>query len=144
MRFDKENELMSEQAVTGAATVSSNSYQKASADQDIAIGRRMALLFYFHAAGAGTTHTLSVIEADVTALTTNKEVLASVSIATADLPADKFVEVPIPPRKMNQLHLGAQHSATGGTTTATLSCWLVPQDEIPYYKSFPKLNDVEF
>lgn len=144
MRFDIENELMREQSVTGAATVSAHSYQKQSAAQDISIGRRMSMLFYFHAAGAGTTHTLDVVQADVTALTTGKEVIASRSIATDDIPADKFVEVPIPQGVMDKVQLGVQHTATGGTTTATLSCWLVPQDEIAQYKSFPKINDVEF
>lgn len=139
MRFDVEDELMSSQAMTGATTVSAHSRQKQTAGQDLSIGRRMALLFYFHAAGAGTTHTLDAIQADNTALTTNKEVLSSVSITTANIPSDKFVEVPIPQGVMSRLHLGAQHTATGGTTTATLSCWFVPQDEIPRFKSFPKV-----
>jgi hypothetical protein len=141
MQFDIENELMSSQAFTGAATVSASSYQKQVATQDLSMGRRMAMLFYFHAAGAGTTHTLDVIEADVTALTTNKTVIATRSITTANLPRDKFVEVPIPQGVMTRLHLGAQHTASGGTTTATLSCWLVPLDEIDKYKSFPKVVD---
>lgn len=139
--MDKENELSSSQAFTGGATVSTNSYQKQSAAQDISIGRRMALLVYFHAAGAGTTHTLDVVEADVTALTTNIEVLNTVTITTANIPTDKFVEIPIPAYKMNQLHLGFRHAATGGTTTATISCWLVPQDSIAKYKDFPKVVD---
>jgi hypothetical protein len=143
MRFDIQNELSSEQAFTGAATVSTNSYQKQSAAQDISIGRRMALLVYFHAAGAGTTHTLEAVQADVTALTTNIEVLSTVSVTTSALPADKFVEIPIPQGVMDRLHLGFRHTATGGTTTATISCWLVPQDEIASYKSFPKVVDAE-
>lgn len=139
MRFDIENELSSSQAFTGAATVSTNSYAKQTAAQDISIGRRMALLVYFHAAGAGTTHTLEAIQATDAALTAGVEVLASVDIATADIPADKFVEVPYPQGTMDKQYLGLRHSAAGGTTTATISCWLVPQDEIPKYKSFPKV-----
>lgn len=141
MRFDKQNELSSSQAFTGAATVSTNSYQKQSAAQDISIGRRMAILVYFEAAGAGTTHTLDAIQADDAPLTVNKEVLGSVSVTTTALPAEKFVEVPFPQGTMTRLYLGFQHAATGGTTTATISCWLVPQDEIPKYKSFPKVVD---
>lgn len=141
MRFDFENELSSSQAFTGAGTVSTNSYQKQTAAQDLSIGRRLALLVYFHAAGGSTTHTLSAIQADDTALATNQATLSSVSITTASLPADKFVEVPIPQGTMSQLHLGFKHSATGGTTTATISAWLVPQDEIHKYKSFPKVVD---
>lgn len=140
--MDKQNELCSAQAFTGAATVSANSYQKASAAQDISIGRRMAILVYFSAAGAGTTHTLDAIQSTVTALT-SPDVLASVSVTTTALPDDKFVEVPIPAHKMTKQHLGLQHTATGGTTTATISAWLVPQDEISSYKSFPKVVDAE-
>lgn len=143
MRFDYEDELCKSQAFTGAATVSAHSRQKQSADQDISIGRRMAILVYFHAAGAGTTHTLEAVQADVTALTTNVEALSSVSIATSAIPADKFVEVPIPQGVVDRLHLGLRHTATGGTTTATISAWLVPQDEIAKWKSFPKVNDAE-
>lgn len=142
--FDVENELSSSQAFTGAATVSTNSYKKQSAAQDIGIGRRMALLVYFHAAGAGTTHTLEAIEATDAGLTAGVAALSSVSITTAALPSGNFVEVPIPSNKMSKQYLGFRHTATGGTTTATISCWLVPQDEIAMYKSFPKINDVDF
>lgn len=44
MRFDIENQLSVAQAFTGSATVSTHSYKKQSAAQDISIGRRMALL----------------------------------------------------------------------------------------------------
>ena len=64
MRFDVENQLCVAQAFTGSATVSSNSYMKQSADQDIAIGRRMGLMcIVTTAAGSGSTHTMEVIEA---------------------------------------------------------------------------------
>ena len=63
MRFDIENQLSVEQAFTGATTVSTNSYQKQTAIQDLSIGRRMALLVLPSvAAGAGSTHTLDVIQ----------------------------------------------------------------------------------
>lgn len=143
MFLDVQNELSSSQAFTGAATVSTNSYQKQSAAQDIGIGRRIALLVYFHLAGAGTTHTLEAIEATNAALSSGVAALSSVSITTAALPSDKFVEVPVPAYKMSKQYLGFRHTATGGTTTATISCWLVPQDEIAKYKSFPKVVDAE-
>jgi hypothetical protein len=143
MRFDKQNELSSSQSFTGAATVSTNSYKKQSAAQDLSIGRRMALLVYFEAAGAGTTHTLEAIDSTASALNASVVVLGSVSVTTAALPAEMFVEVPIPQGVMAQQYLGFRHTATGGTTTATISCWLVPQDEIPKYKSFPKVVDAD-
>lgn len=139
--MDVQNQLSVAQAFTGATTVSSNSYQKGTAAQDLSIGRRMALLVFFRAAGAGTTHTLQAIQADNTALSTNKEVLATVTITTAALKPGQPVEIPIPQGVMTRQHIGFQHGATGGTTTATLDVYLVPQDEIAMYKSFPKVVD---
>jgi len=56
--LDIENQLCEAQAFTGAATVSTHSYKKQSAKQDISIGRRMALLAMpVVDAGAGSTHT---------------------------------------------------------------------------------------
>ncbi len=139
MMYDIENQLSVAQAFTGSATVSSNSFQKQTAAQDLSIGRRMAVVVYFSAAGAGTTHTLDAIQADVTALTTNKEVIGTVDITTAALNLGYPVEIPIPQGSMTRLHLGFQHTATGGTTTATIDAFLVPQDEITEkHKAFPK------
>jgi len=139
MMFDKENQLSDGQAFTGSATVSTNSYKKQSAAQDISIGRRMALLLIpTVAAGAGSTHTLEVIQADNAALTSNVESLNSISKVAADLTAGKMIEIPIPERVMDKQYLGFRHTATGGTTTITCDVYLVPQDEIAEYKSFPK------
>lgn len=142
MFLDAENQLSVAQAFTGSATVSANAYEKQTAEQDLSIGRRMAIAVFFSAAGAGTTHTLDAIQADVAALTTNKEVLNSVSIATADISLGEPVEVPFPQGSMTRKYLGFQHTATGGTTTATIDAYLVPQDEINKYKSFPKVVGV--
>lgn len=144
MRFDIENQLCVEQAFTGAATVSDNSYMKQTAAQDLSIGRRMALLVLpTVAAGAGSTHTLEVIQADDAALTSNVESLASVDVAAADLTLGDTVEIPIPQGVMTKQYLGFRNTATGGTTTVTLDVYLVPQDEIAMYKSFPKVNEAE-
>ena len=142
MRFDIENQLSVAQAFTGAATVSTHSYEKQTAAQDLSIGRRMALLVLpTVAAGAGSTHTLEVIQADDAALTTNVESLVSVSKAAADLTPGDEIELPIPQGSMTRKYLGFRNTSTGGTTTVTLDVYLVPQDEIAKYKSFPKTND---
>ncbi len=144
MLFDVENQLCDDQDFTGSATVSENSYAKGTAAQDISIGRRMAIAAFFTAAGAGTTHTLEAIQADDAALTSNVEVLGSVEIDTDDLTLGYPVEVPIPQGKMDKKYLGLRHSASGGTTTATIEAFLVPQDEIAAKKvSFPKVIDAE-
>jgi predicted RecA/RadA family phage recombinase len=144
LRFDLENQLSVAQAFTGAATVSTHSYKKQTAAQDISIGRRMALLVMpTVAAGSGSTHTLEVIQADNAALSSGVEVLSSVSVAAADLQVGDQIEIPIPQGVMDKMYLGFRNTATGGTTTVTLDVYLVPQDEIAKYKSFPKVNDAE-
>lgn len=140
MRWDKQNQLSVAQAFTGAATVSTNSYQKQSAAQDLSIGRRMALLVIpTVAAGAGSTHVMDCIQADDAALTTNVEVIATITVLAAALILGAHFEIPIPQGVMTRTYLGFQNTSTGGTTTVTLDVYLVPQDEIPKYKSFPKV-----
>lgn len=144
MLFDIQNQLSVEQAFTGSATVSTNSYAKQTAAQDLSIGRRMALLAIpTVAAGAGSTHTLEVIQADDAALTSNVEVLAAKSVVAANLTVGSKHEIPIPQGVMTKKYLGFRNTATGGTTTVTLDVYLVPQDEIDYYKSFPKVVNAE-
>lgn len=144
MRFDVQNQLSVEQEFTGSATVSTNSYKKQSAAQDISIGRRMALLLLPTVnAGAGSTHTLDVIQADDAALTSNVEVLATVTKLAAALTVNDQVEIPIPQGVMTKQYVGFRHTAANGTTTLTADVYLLPQDEIAEYKSFPKVNDAE-
>lgn len=144
MRFDKENQLSDEQAFTGAATVSTHSYKKQTALQDISIGRRMALLLLpTVSAGAGSTHTLEAIQADDAALTSNVEVLSTLSRLAANLTTADIVELPIPEGVMDKQYLGFRNTSTGGATTVTLDVYLVPQDEIAKYKSFPKINNAD-
>ena len=142
MRFDIENQLSVAQAFTGAQTVSTHSYKKQTAAQDISIGRRMALwLLPTVDAGVGSTHTLEVIQADDAALTSGVEVLGTVTKLAADLTQGDEVEIPIPQGVMDKQYIGFRHAATGGTTTLTADVYLVPQDEIAKYKSFPKVNN---
>lgn len=142
--YDKQNQLSAAQAFTGSATVSTNSYAKGTAAQDISIGRRIALLIIpTVAAGSGSTHTMECIQADNAALTSNVEVLATKSIAAAALTVGSMHELPIPQGVMTKKYIGFRNSSTGGTTTVTLDVYIVPQDEIPYFKTFPKVVDAE-
>lgn len=144
MRYDVENQLCVAQAFTGSATVSANAYKKQSAAQDISIGRRMAVLVLpTVSAGAGSTHTFDVIQADNAALTTNKEVIATLDVAAANLTTADRIEIPIPQGVMSRQYIGLQNTSTGGTTTVTVDAYLMPQDEIEKYKSFPKVNQTE-
>lgn len=139
MRFDKENQLSVAQAFTGTA-VSTNSYQKQTAAQDISIGERMALLVMpVVAAGAGSTHLLEVIQATNAALTAGVDVLGSVTVLAAALVPGASFEVPIPQGVMTKQFIGFRDTISGGTTTVTLDVYLVAQEDIPKYKSFPKV-----
>ena len=144
MRFDLENQLSAAQAFTGGATVSTNSYKKQSAAQDISIGRRMALLIMATVdAGAGSTHTLECIQASNAALDADVTVLATASVLAATLTTSDIIELPIPERSMSAQYIGFRNTSSGGTTTVTLDVYLVPQDENASYKSFPKVIDAE-
>lgn len=143
MNYDIENQLSVAQAFTATA-VSTNSYEKQTAAQDISIGRRMALLVLpTVAAGAGSTHVLEVIQADNAALTSGVEVLGSVKVLAAALTLDDRIEVPIPQGTMDKQYIGFRNTISGGATTVTLDVYLVPQDEITKYKSFVKVNDAD-
>jgi hypothetical protein len=143
MRFDIENQLSVAQAFTATA-VSEHSYMKQTAAQDLSIGRQMSVLVIpTVAAGAGSSHVLAVIQADDAALTSNVEVLASVTVAAADLVAGAQFEIPIPKGVMDKKYIGFRDTISGGTTTVTLDAYLVPSDEIAVYKSFPKVVDAE-
>lgn len=144
MRFDYENWICSAQAFTGAATVSENAYEKQTAAQDLSIGRRYSMIFVpTVAAGAGSTHTLEVVQADNAALTSNLEVLATLTKLAATLTVGAVIEIPIPQGVMTKKYLGFRNTATGGTTTVTADVFFMPQDEIPYYKPFVKVVDAE-
>ena len=145
IRYDVENQLSANQAFTGAATVSTHSYKKGSAAQDLSIGRRMALLVMpTVAAGAGSTVQIEAIQADSGDLATNPQALASVSISAANFVKGQEFEVPIPQGVMTKLYLGARVTITGGTTTASMDIYLMPQDDIAArFKSFPKVNHAQ-
>jgi len=139
MRWDIENQLCRAQAFTATA-VSAFSFEKQSAAQDISIGRRMALTVLPTVdAGAGSSHVLACIQADDEALSVNVEVLSQITVAAAALTVGTEHEIPIPQGVMTRKYLGFRDTISSGTTTVTLDVYLVPQDEIPKYKSFPKV-----
>jgi hypothetical protein len=91
------------------------------------------------AAGAGSTWTMSAIQADNAALTTNVNTVISATYAAATLTAGYAFELMFPNKSINQLFLGFSCSGSGGTTTVSLDVYLVPSDEIPAYRSFVKV-----
>ena len=143
LRFDYENQVCDKQAFTGAATVSTDSYKKGSAAQDLSIGRRLVFLVLpVVNAGAGSTVLLEAIQADNGALTTNVEVIGQTSVPAAKFIKGKEIEIGMNQGVMSKQYLGIRVTITGGTTTATLDAYIVPMDEVAYFKSFPKVNNV--
>lgn len=145
MRFDFQNQLSAAQAFTGGLTVSTNSYQcqvgpTGTFAQDISIGRLMAMLaIVTTAAGAGSTHTMNAIQATNSALTSSVVVLGTATVLAAALTAGASVIIPIPQGTITSQFLGFSNSSSGGTTTVSLDVYLCPLDEIPKFKSFPKV-----
>lgn len=144
LRFDIENQLSVKQVFNTASAVSTHSYEKQTAAQDISIGRRMALLVLpVVAADGGATYTLEAIQADDAALTSGVEILSAVTASDTDLALGKEVEIPIPQGSMSKKFIGFRCKIAGGTSPeVTLDVYLMPQDEIAEYKSFPKVIDV--
>lgn len=139
MLLDYEDQVCRTQAFTATA-VSASAIDSTSASADMFIGRRMAGLFIPSvAAGAGSTHVLAVIEADDTALTTNVTVLGSISVLAAALTVGSIHEIPVPQGVKARRYIGIRNTISGGATTVTADAWIVPQDEINKYKSFPKV-----
>lgn len=139
MRFDKETQLSADQAFTASA-VSTNAYDTKEALADISIGSRMAIGVYPKVAGAGgASWKLDAIQADNAALTTNVEVIGTVTVADADLKVGKEIEVPIVQGKKTRRFVGFRAAPTGGSTpTVTLDAYLMPQDEFASDKRFTK------
>ncbi len=146
MRFDLQNQLSAAQDFTGAATVSTNSYEikyyNSSFRPDPSIGRRLSLLcIVTTAAGAGSTHTMDAIQTTASNLTGSVTVLATRSIAAATLTVGYAFELQFPQGSITSRYIGFQNTATGGTTTVSLDVYLMPSDEIPKFRSFPKVVD---
>lgn len=140
-RFDWENQVCRAQAFTGGAEVSDYAYEKQTAAQDISIGRMYGMLVMATVdAGAGSSHVLEVVQADDASLTTNVESLVSKTVAAANLTTDydDRVVLPIPQGSMSRKYIGLRNTITGGVTTVTLDAYLMPLDEIEWWKPFPK------
>lgn len=143
MLLDYEDQVCRAQAFTATA-VSANSIDTNVASTDMFIGRRMAGLFIpTVAAGAGSTHVLAVIEADDSALTSNVTVLGSITVLAAALTVGSIHEIPVPQGVKARRYIGIRDTISSGTTTVTADAWIVPQDEINKYKSFPKVVTAE-
>jgi len=94
------------------------------------------------AAGSGSSHTNSAIQS-ASATLGSPTVLATVTLAASLMVAGYAFEIMLPNKSVTQQYLGFQNGSTGGTTTVSLDVYLVPSDEIPAFKAFPKVVDAD-
>lgn len=140
--WDAENQLSSGQTFTGGAAVSTNSYAKQAAAQDLSIstmGTGLALALYPLSLPSGNL-TVELIETTDAALTTSISVIASVVVPLADLKIGKPVVVPYASTAGKQ-YIGARVTAATGSCTCDI--YLKRLEDIAFYKSFPKVVQAE-
>ena len=140
IRFDIENQLSVAQVFPGAATVTQNSYMKASGAQDLTIGRRVSMVIFPLVAPTGNI-TAEVIEATDGLLTTSVSSLASVTVLAAAAAVGYPIIVPLPQgASAGKQYIGGRIATSAGTLTCDI--YLMPDDEIPHkFKGFPKVNE---
>lgn len=146
--WDKQNQLSSAQAITTGTTVSTNSYALGVTGSDPSIGRPMGIVVMPTEDAAGdvvaTSYEFQAIQCTDAALTAGKEVIGSSGAiaGSAILAGRDMIEVPIRAGSVTKKYLGYQVVVVGGTNpTAAFDAYIVPIDEIPHNKFFPKAVD---
>jgi hypothetical protein len=122
--------LSDAQAFTGAATASTNTIDLGNTTPKRAIGTGQAMgigIATDVAAGASTSVKIDVIQSASADLST-PTVIATQTIAAALMPAGALFFIGIPMGYPTARYLGIQVTATGGTTTVTLTAWLTAAD----------------
>lgn len=118
------------QAFTGAATLSVGSIDLGNVTPKREIGSGEPIGFAFSidvAAGAGSTVLLEVVQATTADLGTSLDVIATLSLAAADVTAGKLFFLAIPPGFPTKRFIGIRETSSSGTTTVTLTSWLTAQ-----------------
>lgn len=132
------------QAFTGAATLSTGSIDLGSTTptRQVGTGEPLGFAFTFDvAAGSGSTVLLEVVQADDAALSTNLEVIGTLSLLAATCVAGFQTFIGIPPGFPTRRYIGIRCTITSGTTTATITSWLTARDLFsvlakPYAKNY--------
>ena len=140
MYIDKEQQLSSAQAFTGAATVSTNviDFGNPTVKRQVGDGEPIGVGIHVTvAAGAGSTHVFEIIQSTVSAMT-SPDIIASVTMLAAALPVGKFVFLPLPPGFPTKEFIALRNTATGGTTTITVSAELTAQSMADKIQTYAK------
>jgi hypothetical protein len=129
MIVDLQQQLSAAQAFTGAATVSTNviDYGNVSPNRRVGDGEPIGVgVIVTVAAGAGSTHTMEVIQSTASNMS-SPDIIASMTILAAVLVAGYKFFLPIPPGFPTKEFVAFRNTSTGGTTTVTLSAWATLQ-----------------
>lgn len=129
MYVDKETQLSAAQAFTGAATVSTNVVDLGAVTPKRQIGDgepEGVGVIVTVAAGAGSTHTMEIIQSAATNMS-SPDIIASMTFLAAVLVAGYKFFLAIPPGFPTKQYIAFRNTATGGTTTVTCSAWATLQ-----------------
>jgi hypothetical protein len=140
MYIDKEQQVSSAQAFTGAATVSTNVVPFTNTTIKRQVGDGEPIGFGIHvtvAAGAGSTHLFEIIQSAASNMS-SPDIIASVTMLAAALPVGKFVFLPVPPGFPTKEFIALRNTATGGTTTITVSAELTLQSMADKIQTYAK------
>lgn len=120
--------LVSDSQVTGAAAVSTNSYDLGPAARQVGTGSPLAAGVAIEVAPTGVSIQIEVISATNAALTAGVLSHGSMTVLQADAPIGKQIVVPVPNGAPTQRYLGLRYTVPAGT--ATVSAWFAPADMI--------------
>jgi hypothetical protein len=140
MILDLETRLSSAQAFTGAATVSTNVIDLGNTTPKRQIGDgepEGVEVVVTVAAGAGSTHTMEIIQSAASAMT-SPDIIASMTILAAVLVAGYKFFLAIPPGFPTKQFIALRNTSTGGTTTVTLTAWATLQSMTDKLQTYAK------
>lgn len=140
MILDLQEQLSSAQAFTGAATVSTNvkDLGNVTPKRQIGDGNPVGVgIAVTVAAGAGSTHVFEIIQSATSNMGT-PDIIASVTMLAASLPAGARVFLGIPPGFPTKQFIALRNTATGGTTTITATAYLMQQSGFDKISTYAK------
>ena len=140
MYIDKEEQLSAAQAFAGAATLSTHKkdFGDVTPKREVGTGEPIGIAITIDvAAGAGSTHLFEILQSADASIGT-PDIIASITIAAADLPAGKRLFLPIPPGFPTKQFIALRNTSTGGTTTVTASASLMSQSMFESIQHYPK------
>lgn len=129
MLLDLQELFSDAQAFTGAATVSTNvkDLGAVTPKRQIGDGELVGVgVTVDVAAGAGSTHTMEIIQSATSNMAT-PDIIGSITILAAVLVAGYRFFIPVFPGFPTKEFIAFRNTATGGTTTVTLTAFLTAQ-----------------